>query len=128
MLRAGILLGAAALGSASCSCQSDVQELPAGFSWAEAFPVPLKRQELREWICFGPDLWLLCEGWGAGEDEDGGAGQAPPQEMPQRPPRGLHQLGLGRLLENSQGKTPCRSVQGQLQSRTGVIQASGLRP
>lgn len=34
------------------------------FSWAEAVPVQLKRQELREWICFGPDLWLLCQGRG----------------------------------------------------------------
>lgn len=39
------------------------QQLPAGFSWAQAVPVQLKRQEIRGWVCFGPELWLRVGLW-----------------------------------------------------------------
>lgn len=46
-----------------------------------------------------------------GRGEDGGAGEAPPEAMPQPPAQGLHQQGMGLLLEERKGKTPRRSVQ-----------------
>lgn len=46
-----------------------------------------------------------------GRGEDGGAGEAPPEAMPQPPPQGLRQQDMGRLLEERKGKTPRRSVQ-----------------
>lgn len=75
-------------------CRSSLR----GKSWESGFAAVLTR------CSFSPRRRV-------GRGEDGGAGEAPPEAMPQPPPQGLHQQGMGRLLEERDGKTPRRSVQ-----------------